>query len=516
MRKECEEAVQAGQPALIVTYGNTTRKHRPLDRDVTLLGRAPSCDISLASPEVAPVHCVILHTPEGWRIRDCSGGRHATRLNGQAVHEEPLRDTDVLQVGTFSFEFHLPNSRPTPVPGSTPVVDQRLAQRVQRLQRSRRKLVGLALKLRQRAGKSTHLPPTLAELERQAECLRGLQRDYETLVKEYESRLADLEQVEREVCDERAEFERERTERQTKLEKAEHELVREQAEVEARLKARWEECQERCRQAEQAHAHLAQGLSASDAATAMTREMSAVLDRRSQELNYFARHLRRSRRQLLERTPPPQSESEPESRTERDLELARAQEEASRWREQYQALQAELAALDAQAQQRHDELSAARDKAQVEADTTTSTVRELKAISESLRREIQDRDVVMEKLRRQVDQQSAQTNVEHSGSYERELNQFRVELEQDRQELNEQICQLQVRQAEMESAAREAELQMSRDRAVIARERAELTRLRDEIRIAKDRTVREGGLRERLSNIHRLKQELAKTNSEGG
>ena len=29
--------------------------------------------------------------------------------------------------------------------------------------------------------------------------------------------------------------------------------------------------------------------------------------------------------------------------------------------------------------------------------------------------------------------------------------------------------------------------------------------------MTKDRTAREGGLRERLSNIHRLKQELAKT-----
>ena len=238
MHNECEEIVNTGQPALYVTYGNTTRKHRPLDGDVTVLGRAQACDISLSSPEVAPVHCVILRTPDGWRVRDCSGGRHATRLNGEAIHEEPLRDTDVLQVGTFSFEFHLPNARSTPIPGSTPVVDPRAAQRVERLQRSRRKLVGLALKWRHRAGNRMHLPPTLAELERQADSLRGLQREYEALVKQYESRLADLEQVEREVCDERAEFERERAERQTKLEKAEHDLAREQAEVEAKLKAR--------------------------------------------------------------------------------------------------------------------------------------------------------------------------------------------------------------------------------------------------------------------------------------
>jgi hypothetical protein len=40
MRKE--RLAAAGQPALVVTYGNTTRKHRPLDREVTILGRAPA------------------------------------------------------------------------------------------------------------------------------------------------------------------------------------------------------------------------------------------------------------------------------------------------------------------------------------------------------------------------------------------------------------------------------------------------------------------------------------------
>src|SRR6185312_7846481 len=109
----------------------------------------------------------ILHTADGWRIRDCSGGRFATRVNGQTIHEESLRDTDVLQIGTFSFEVRLPASRTTPVVGSTPVVDERLAVRIKRLQRSRRNLVRLASKLRQRARRGTAAPPSLAELERQ-------------------------------------------------------------------------------------------------------------------------------------------------------------------------------------------------------------------------------------------------------------------------------------------------------------------------------------------------------------
>src|SRR5437762_4913208 len=73
MRKKVEETIQPWQPALIVTYGNTTRKSRPLDRDVLVVGRAPGCDLGLVSPEVAPVHCLIVRLADGWHIRDCTG-----------------------------------------------------------------------------------------------------------------------------------------------------------------------------------------------------------------------------------------------------------------------------------------------------------------------------------------------------------------------------------------------------------------------------------------------------------
>ncbi|HEY7315163.1 MAG TPA: FHA domain-containing protein [Gemmataceae bacterium] len=497
MRRESEDCLKPGQPALIVTYGNTTRKHRPLDRDVLLMGRAPSCDVTLISPEVAPVHCLIYRLDDGWCLRDCSGGRHATRLNGRTAHEEMLHDGDVIQIGAFTFEARLPASHPTPSPGSTPVVDDPANARVKRLLRSRRNLVRLALRLRERVRRGGFVPPSLAELEHHAECLRGLQRDYEALLKEYESRLAEVEKTERELCDERAAFERECTERRTRLEKAEHDMARRQAEAQALMRQRWEECQQRCRQADQAHAKFMQALPERDASlgAAVSQELARILNRRSQELNYFARYLRRCRQQVREQAP------------------GHAEEEAKRWQEQCQALQAELSELDARTRQRQTELESERDRARGGADALASTVKELQGIHESLRREIHDRDVALETLRRRIEQQAARANLEHSGSYERELNAFRLELENDREELNEQIGQLQVRQAEMEAAAREAELQMSRERAVIARERAELTRLRDEIRIAKDRTAREGGLRDRLANIHRLKQELAASNS---
>ena len=83
MRKEREGQFDPTQPALIVTYGNTTRKHRPLNGDLVVIGRSSCCDIGLVSPEVAPIHCVIVKGLEGWRLRDCTG-RSGTRPQWQS------------------------------------------------------------------------------------------------------------------------------------------------------------------------------------------------------------------------------------------------------------------------------------------------------------------------------------------------------------------------------------------------------------------------------------------------
>jgi pSer/pThr/pTyr-binding forkhead associated (FHA) protein len=340
MRKEGEATLKPGQAALIITYGNTTRKHRPLDRDLFLLGRSPTCDVALASPEVAAVHCILHRTGDGWNVRDCSGGRHATRLNGRTIQEEALRDCDVLQIGAFSFELRLPSARPTPIPGTKPVVEERSALHLKRLQRSRRNLVRLALRLRSRALKSNPQPPTLAELERQAETLRALQREYQNLVQDYERRLDELEKAEREVCDERAALERECAERRTQLDEAEYDLSR--------------------RQAKLARAPVIQAVPAIHDAVA--EERARKLDQRSRELKYFAAYLQRCRRQAPEQSPKASRSSEVEH-----------------WRRQCEQLQANWAVLEAQFQQIIAELKAERDRARAERDALASSMKEVQA-----------------------------------------------------------------------------------------------------------------------------------------
>src|SRR5262249_56499891 len=111
MQNDQEARIDPNKPALLVLYGATRRKCRPLTGDVTLLGRNPGCDLRLVSPKVAPVHSVIMRLATGWRIRDCSG--RATRVNGKAIQDEQLNNGDVIQIGTFSFEADLPPTSPS-------------------------------------------------------------------------------------------------------------------------------------------------------------------------------------------------------------------------------------------------------------------------------------------------------------------------------------------------------------------------------------------------------------------
>ena len=93
MSKDSDEKIDAGTPALFVLCGATRKKWRPLQGDVVMLGRSSGCDIGLVSPEVAPVHCVIVRTLSGWRIRDCSGRAFCTvNIMLAATYSPTFRD----------------------------------------------------------------------------------------------------------------------------------------------------------------------------------------------------------------------------------------------------------------------------------------------------------------------------------------------------------------------------------------------------------------------------------------
>ncbi len=172
MRQDRDTPFNPDQPTLVITYGNTTRKHRPLDRDVIVLGRSPSCDLHLMGAEVAPIHCLLLRCPGGgWSVRHF-GGRIGTLINGKPMQEAIVDHDDTLQIGSFSFKFHLPV--PFRRPG-TPCATPPESVEANHLRRSRRNLARLALNLRHR------FHETAAELARAQKQLDQQEQDLDAL-----------------------------------------------------------------------------------------------------------------------------------------------------------------------------------------------------------------------------------------------------------------------------------------------------------------------------------------------
>jgi len=199
-------------PVLVLLFGSHGRNAWPLQREVVALGRAHGCDIQLDAPDVSSLHCVIWRSEYGLELRDC-GSRSGTLLNGEPASQTHLHDGDVLQIGSFSFRVHVP---------AMLTRDSGPDARLERLQRSRRHLVQLALTFRRRChAAQVLLAPDAAtfDLNRKASGLRNC-------FQAYQQRIRQLEQAERELVRDRESFEEEK--------QAHEELVRQAKEVLAR------------------------------------------------------------------------------------------------------------------------------------------------------------------------------------------------------------------------------------------------------------------------------------------
>jgi pSer/pThr/pTyr-binding forkhead associated (FHA) protein len=267
MREDRDTPFDPDQPTLLVAFGNTTRKHRPLDRDVIVLGRSPSCDLKLVGAEVSPIHCLLLRCAGGgWRVRHF-GGRIGTLLNGKPVEDAVVDHDDVLQIASFNLKFHLPPQfrRPGLVNDVPPE-----SVEARHLRHSRRNLVRLALNLR------GCLRETSAELGRARKQLEQQEHDLDALRTSARSRQEALDA---------ARAQREADERDV--------LLRCQAlgQHEAALAERWRAIEEEI--ARQRAGWAPPGSAADDEAQR--------LDRRRVELAHYARHLRRTAARLAER-----------------------------------------------------------------------------------------------------------------------------------------------------------------------------------------------------------------------
>jgi two-component system response regulator HydG len=86
------------QAEFIAVSGPLVGARFPLDAKEVQIGRAPSCDIRLADPEAAWVHCAVIPRDGGFRIVDRRTGS-GTYVNGMRVTEQVLEPGDQISIG---------------------------------------------------------------------------------------------------------------------------------------------------------------------------------------------------------------------------------------------------------------------------------------------------------------------------------------------------------------------------------------------------------------------------------
>ena len=90
---------------LIVNPTSSNRREIPLSRTTILtIGRDPSNDLVLPDAMVSRRHAVVEHRGKQFFLRDCSSANGSV-VNGDRVSERPLRDGDLVAIGSMRLLF---------------------------------------------------------------------------------------------------------------------------------------------------------------------------------------------------------------------------------------------------------------------------------------------------------------------------------------------------------------------------------------------------------------------------
>jgi chromosome segregation ATPase len=540
----------ANQPALIPIAGHCDRKPRPLDRDVTTIGRARGSDLCLEANEISTLHCVIYRSAEGYRIRDCNS-RWGTKINGESVKTALLHDGAIVNLGPFSFEFRLP---PALFPNDARVDPLK----VEHWKASRRRLVELALRLRRRAQSGS---PREQEWAQKGHLLKDK-------IRCYDQRLSELEGAEEELADERRQLAAEAERHRQHVQTVEHQLAERLAQADEEIHQRWQDFQKRCQVEEarrggdkageprnaddnnklardleeqytrrfeqlqreqqefstmkeqwvQDQQKSAVDLEAQHAALAQKRadlvRMMGDLKQMQEDLRKQARPDVRALHDEIERL---KKENAASRSPAADADLAAILDENEQLRVRVAQLESAPAGHQGSGARQLDDLLAEIELLREEVERKDKVLSDLsshgggdagpvRAENVILKQLLDERNRVIAELTDKVKHKPKnETDLER---YEAELNDFRRQLENDRAKLNTEVETLRDRNKELDEAIREMEMEMSKERAELARERMRLERVREEIKGDTERLQRELAVRDSMAPVQKLRDEL--------
>ncbi len=561
---------------LSLLYSNSGKKNCPLNRDATIIGKSKGCDVVLEAPDISTLHCVITRNAGGFYVRDCNS-RAGIRLNGDRIYESILHDEDILQVGPFSFQITIPEK-----PKESR--DLKNESQIRRLKQKRENLTYLALNLRRQLLELRCQNPQAVEVKAKADAeLLQQANSLKTRLVECDQRTEQLNQRERDLARDREILAREMTEFQDRVAAKEAELQEKEDHWQQQIQTLEEKC---CRQEAQNAAGSSEGNTTSTQIALedtnplpqvygeleVTRilpefteaEEARKLILRRKELDFYVRHLQRTRKRLDNEAKRLQEERNHLTRgmlemqiEQRENQLARehltreqgdtaqklekqqaalvqAEEVLREQRANLMSMMEELKTMQKQVrsqnneemellQQENQELREIIEELQNQPAPEPEPSEEFLKLKEDmeklqhdnnlLRQLLDEKNALLEELEKnppapEPSEEEEDIKIEDPDSFEAELVKYRRELEQDRLRLNEEIQHLRQRNQEMDETIREMEMEMSKERAQLARERTRLERLREEIKIETDRLQRNGGLGDRLAPISRLRDEI--------
>ena len=93
-------------PTLQIMNGAATGRLYQLDKEITIIGRNPDCDIVLAPKSVSRKHAVIVRKLAGYELKDL-GSTRGTYLDGQKIAQPVfLKDSSTIQMGELLLSFN--------------------------------------------------------------------------------------------------------------------------------------------------------------------------------------------------------------------------------------------------------------------------------------------------------------------------------------------------------------------------------------------------------------------------
>ncbi|TFH33719.1 MAG: FHA domain-containing protein, partial [Anaerolineales bacterium] len=89
---------QEDPPILVAPAGELRGTRWALDKSEFVIGRDPTCDLSIPDRQISRFHARIRHTAGGYVLEDL-GSKNGTHLNGTRIEEMThLQDGDEVQI----------------------------------------------------------------------------------------------------------------------------------------------------------------------------------------------------------------------------------------------------------------------------------------------------------------------------------------------------------------------------------------------------------------------------------